>query len=462
MKVLCFAFFLLLTLSVQGQEQAENLTLEACINYAMQNSESIKNAQLDREIARTDVNVTKAQGLPQVNGSVNYQNGVRPFIVPPGSFGPPDGGSAGGTGGGANGGAADADPQALALGFDNSFDATVQATQLLFDGSYFIGLRAAKVYTELTTKDYELTRANVTEAVTKAYYGALISEERLSLLKKSKSRLDTLLYETRMLYENGFAESIDVDRLQVQANNTQVRLNQTERALETSYLLLKFQMGMSLDKEINLAGDLSEISLTPNLKKNIDFQYSDRMEYSKLNTNQRLAELDIKNNVWQHLPRLNASFTYGYTSGSFDFETVTNFGADYTLLGLSLTVPVFDGFLKHNRIQRNKIQLQQLENAKTQLSRNIDIEIVQARSSLETSIEDLEVQKKNVELANRVLETARIKYAEGVGANLEVVTAQTEYEEAETNYYSSLYDALIARVELDKALGRLAPEPETE
>jgi outer membrane protein len=462
MKVLCFAFFLLLTLSVQGQEQAENLTLEACINYAMQNSESIKNAQLDREIARTDVNVTKAQGLPQVNGSVNYQNGVRPFIVPPGSFGAPDGGSAGGTGGGANGGAADADPQALALGFDNSFDATVQATQLLFDGSYFIGLRAAKVYTELTTKDYELTRANVTEAVTKAYYGALISEERLSLLKKSKSRLDTLLYETRMLYENGFAESIDVDRLQVQANNTQVRLNQTERALETSYLLLKFQMGMSLDKEINLAGDLSEISLTPNLKENIDFQYSDRMEYSKLNTNQRLAELDIKNNVWQHLPRLNASFTYGYTSGSFDFETVTNFGADYTLLGLSLTVPVFDGFLKHNRIQRNKIQLQQLENAKTQLSRNIDIEIVQARSSLETSIEDLEVQKKNVELANRVLETARIKYAEGVGANLEVVTAQTEYEEAETNYYSSLYDALIARVELDKALGRLAPEPETE
>ena len=462
MKVLCFAFFLLLTLSVQGQEQAENLTLEACINYAMQNSESIKNAQLDREIARTDVNVTKAQGLPQVNGSVNYQNGVRPFIVPPGSFGAPDGGSAGGTGGGANGGAADADPQALALGFDNSFDATVQATQLLFDGSYFIGLRAAKVYTELTTKDYELTRANVTEAVTKAYYGALISEERLSLLKKSKSRLDTLLYETRMLYENGFAESIDVDRLQVQANNTQVRLNQTERALETSYLLLKFQMGMSLDKEINLAGDLSEISLTPNLKENIDFQYSDRMEYSKLNTNQRLAELDIKNNVRQHLPRLNASFTYGYTSGSFDLETVANFGADYTLLGLSLTVPVFDGFLKHNRIQRNKIQLQQLENAKTQLSRNIDIEIVQARSSLETSIEDLEVQKKNVELANRVLETARIKYAEGVGTNLEVVTAQTEYEEAETNYYSSLYDALIARVELDKALGRLAPEPETE
>ena len=260
------------------------------------------------------------------------------------------------------------------------------------------------------------------------------------------------------MYENGFAEKIDVGRVRVQFNNAKTELDQNDRLTEVSYLLLKFQMGMPIDEKIELGDRISEIEFDFEITDTKNFTYADRIEFTQLTINQNLTQLDLRNNRIQYLPELTANFNYGYNSGTRDFSEITNFQDqwfNYGSFGFNLNIPIFDGLRKHHTIQKSKLQLQQLENQVGFLKNQIDLEIVQARVNLQNSLETLEVQQENLELAQEVFDVTKIKYQEGVGSNLEVTEAQNALQSAETNYYNSLYSALIARVDLKKALGTL-------
>jgi len=458
--ILAFAHF---TANAQSQTGSvttaakEPMSLDDALEYAFVNSANIKNALLDIQIAKRDVGVTKSQGLPQVNADVTYTNN----LAVPTVFLPAE---AGGFIGGGNGGQqpASEDEVALRFGIQHQANASVTATQMIFDGSYFVGLKAARVFSELTQKDYLLTKSNIAEQVSKAYYTAMVNEERRQLVSSNLMRLDTLLYETTMLYENGFAEKIDVDRIKVQLNNVKTELSRINRLAEVSLLLLKYQMGMPIEEEIVLAESIQEIDLEEEPILEDDFSYQDRQDYAKLMVNQELVQLDIKNYQMQYLPKINLTANYGYNSGADEFGRLTNFDRWFNLgsAGVSLRLPVFDGLRKHHQIQKGKLQLQQIENSANLLRNTIDLEIVQSRVQLENSLENLAVQEENMALAQEVYDVTRIKYQEGVGSNLEVVDAETSLKQAETNYYNALYDALIAKVDLKKALGVLVNENE--
>ncbi len=167
--------------------------------------------------------------------------------------------------------------------------------------------------------------------------------------------------------------------------------------------------------------------------------------------------LDLKNNTVQYLPRLDANFTYQRNGAGQSFSSTWEGENWFTgaFVGLSLTVPIFDGLSKSYKIQQNRVQLRQIENQQAFLEDNIEVERFQSKTNLKNSLKALKVQEENMELAREVYEISRIKYAEGVGSNLEVVEADSALKEAETNYYSALYDALIAKVDLEKALGIL-------
>jgi outer membrane protein len=442
------------------QSQGEALSLQDALDYAFVNSANIKNALLDIQIAKRDVGITKSQGLPQVDAAISYTNN---FAVPT-VFLPAEAGgfvSGGGNGGGQ---APPSDEEvALRFGIQHQSNATVSASQMIFDGSYFVGLKAARVFSDLTRKDYQLTKSNIAEQVSKAYYTALVNKERKQLVSSNLRRLDTLLYETTMLYENGFAEKIDVDRIRVQLNNVTTEFNRINRLSEVSILLLKYQMGMPLEEEIVLAESIQDIDLEENALSDAGFEYMNRQDYAKLMVNQELVQLDIKNYQMQYLPKLTLTANYGYNSGADEFGRLTNFDRWFNLgsAGVNLSLPIFDGLLKHNQIQKNKLQLQQIESSATLLKNTIDLEIIQSRVQLENSLENLNVQQENLDLAQYVYDVTRIKYQEGVGSNLEVIEAETSLKQAETNYYNALYDALIAKVDLKKALGVLVKEYES-
>lgn len=432
-------------LAQSDQQQAVSFTLEECLAYAFENSDSIKNALLEQKIAQAKVGETRAAGLPQITGNASLS---RSYLVPvqliPAQFFDPN-----------------APEGAFApVQFSPTYtgNATAQLEQLIFDGSYFVGLRAATTYKELSSKASIKTKIDVAEAVTKAYYAALVAQERIGLAEENYRRLDTLLRETKIMHENGFAEKIEVSRVTVQFNNAKVERQKAERAIQLSFYLLKFQMNMPIEQLLYLEDKIEQVEVTFNEALLEEFHYKDRIEYSQLETNKALAELDLKNIQVQYLPKLNAFINIGATMGTntssdlFDFK---NSWFENGSFGASVSLPIFDGLNKSYRIQQKKLTLQQLNNSFNTLRNSIDLGIAQSRINLENNVETLASYKENMVLAKEVYEVSKIKYQEGVGSNIEVIDAEIAYQEAETNYYNALYDALVAKVELEKALGIL-------
>ncbi len=422
------------------------LTLEECLEYAYENNQTLQNAALEQSIAKADVGVTKAQGLPLVDAGISYNNNfaIQTQFLPAIFFADDP-----------NEVPANAPPVPVQFGVQHTGNAGISLSQMIFDGSYFVGLRAANTYANLMQKNFNQTKVNLTEQVTKAYYSVLVSQERKKLVSSNYNRLDTLLNETRLMYENGFAEKIDVDRIAVQFNNAKTEKAKVDRTAEVSKLLLKFQIGMPIEQDLSLADQISDIDMNLTMEEEQNFAYSDRISFSQNQINQDLVKLDLRNNRIQYLPKLTANASIGYNTG------VNNFSDkwfQYGAFGASLNIPIFDGLRKHKLIQKSKLQLQQLENQSQQLKNNIDLEIVQAKVNLQNSVESLEAQRQNLDLAQEVFRVAKIKYQEGVGSNLEVITAQADLQMAETNYFSALYDALIAKVDLKKAYGDLIAE----
>jgi outer membrane protein TolC len=439
--------------SVDTLDTRQPMDLEACLAYAFANNTVIENSKLDQRIARTDVGVTKSQGLPQLSAAASYDNNyiIQTQFLPAEFFAEdpttvPE----------------NAPAVPVDFGVPHTGRATASLTQMIFDGSYFIGLKAARVYSELAAKNVEQSKVVTAEQVTKAYYTTLINQDRQQLLSSNFQRLDTLLRETELMFESGFAEKIDVGRVKVQYNNAKTELEQNKRLTEVSYLLLKFQMGMPLEQDIALADKISDVEFSYEFADEANFKYNDRAEFAQIQINRDLTQLDLRNNRIQYLPKLTANANFGYNSGVSEFNEIVDFDRnwfEFGSFGFNLNIPIFDGLRKHHTIQKSKLQLQQLENQADFLKNQIDLEIVQARVNLQNNLETLEVQQENLELAQEVFDVTKIKYQEGVGSNLEVTEAQNALQSAETNYYNALYSALIARVDLKRALGTLVDTP---
>ncbi|WP_162416187.1 TolC family protein [Cyclobacterium roseum] len=445
------------------QAQQVTMTLSESITYALENNIDVKNAQLETLISRATIGEQRSQGLPQINSTLELTKNVQPpLIILPAEAGSVIGGG-GGDGGGNGGGAPPPDDTPsditvipFAVNFQSSLTTTVE--QMIFNGSYFVGLKAAKTLKELTDYDKEKAELDVTEAVKKAYFTVLVNEERSRLVAANMERLDQLLEETTALFEEGFVEKLDVSRIRVQLNNLQTDYDKATTATEVSKYLLKIQMGMPLELELVLEESLQEYSNDDNgFYSTLEAEMLNRVEISQLEKNIELATLDLKNNQVQYIPNFSAFGTYQRVTGAQDFGNV--FQADRwfstSFVGLRLTIPIFDGLRKSYVIQSNRLQIKQLENAKFNTIQNIKLEEYQAKATLKNSLKALEVQKENRVLAKEVFDMTNIKYQEGVGSNLEVVEADAALKEAETNYYAALYDALIAKVDLEKALGIL-------
>jgi outer membrane protein TolC len=355
----------------------------------------------------------------------------------------------------------------------SSGDAGLRIDQLLFNGSYLVGLKASKTYKDLAYKTTEQTEIEAIENVTKAYYSVLVSNERIELFESNIARVDSLLRTTRAMFDNGFAEMIDVDRIQVSLNNLKSERLKFLNLQNLSLGLLKFQMNYPMDKPITIEGDLSELTVNENLfnEYNEGWNHENRIEYQILETQKHLQELDIKNRYAESYPVLKAFANLGYSTQSPDvgglFKTNTNLedngiiGPDkwygYSALGVSLNVPIFSGLQRSNRIQQAKLSLLKIQNSYSSLKQSIDLSIQQNTITYKNSLETLNSQQENMELAAKIASVTKIKYEQGVGTNLEVTEAESSLRESQVNYYDALYDAIVAKIDLDKAYAKIDP-----
>nr|WP_305067250.1 TolC family protein [Mangrovivirga halotolerans] len=421
--------------------------MQDCINYALENNQALIKSNLDREISKAQVSEVVAQGLPQINANADltYNINLRQVVVEGDNpFIPPNGGTEG--------------PVTFALGTKYSGNAGIELTQLIFNGSYFVGVQATKTLKELSDKSYIKTQVDVKENVIKAYYTVMVSSERLDLVKANLARVDSVLNETQILYNEGFVEKMEVNRLKINHNNLKTTYENNKRSLEIALELLKFQMGMPLDQNLVIEETIRDMQFET-LQANIqEFEYSDRIEYSILDTRVKLTTYNMKNTKAQYLPVINAFANYGFVGGRNDFGDLMNFSDswfDYSNVGVRLTIPIFDGLRKSSIIQQRKLDLEKLDEDRMMLRNNIDLNIKKARIDVENAVNTLNTQEENMQLAKDVYNAAQLKYTEGIGSSLELTEANSEYLTEQNNYYIALFEALMARVELERALGLL-------
>jgi outer membrane protein len=460
-----------------AQQSGQTFTLDQAIQYAVENSINVRNSQVDEKIANALMKETRGIGLPQVDGTVqilhnqklprffaNYQTaqafgGVdedgNPLLDVPG--------------------VAPTDVVAMQQFFQlpSSGSAGLTISQLLFNNSYFIGLKASKAYRELAIKNTQLTREQIVQSISKAYYACLINKDRMRLFDDNIARVDTFLTNSKALFTNGFIEQIDVDRTQVTYNNLKLEREKFASIQELSILLLKFQMNYPMDQPLDIVGEISELQVDENVLSSYTayWDYSHRLDYQIVEANKKLLGYDVKNKFSASIPSLVAFANLGYSTQSPDisgiFKTNTPISDNGMIgpdkwyssssFGLTLNVPLFSGLQRSYRLQQAKLELEKAENSSMMLKSSIDLEVNQAAIMYQNAVRSLKGQAENRGLAENIARVTKIKFEQGVGDNLEVIEAEGALREAQLNYYTALYDALLAKVDLDKAYGKLAP-----
>jgi len=427
---------LLISTSLSAQE---NFTLEESINYALEHNSEIKNGHLEITDADAQIKENAAIGLPKLTAGLNYTN----FIEIPSSVAV----------------ANTLDPTApddvlikLQFGTNHSIAASAEMDWLAIDPSYFIALRAARKYREYTGENFLAIQQKVRNDVVQAYLPALIISVNLETLDKNIKNLKELLRETRETYKAGFAEQLDVDRLDLSLANLNVERENLDRQTATALNYLKFIMGYPINQPINISDDINtllEEATQEELNGKIDF--ANRPEYQTAQKGIELNQINVTRLKAMYYPSLRIFSTYQHSWQGNQLNNTLNFPAFF--VGGGVSIPIFDGFLKKYQIQRAQIDLEQAQIQKTELERAISLEVQNARIEYNNAKNRVLTQKRTLDLAEKIYNTTLIKFTEGIGTSLEITTAEYELYEAQRNHTQAMYDLLISKANLNKALG---------
>ncbi|MEM0996557.1 MAG: TolC family protein [Bacteroidota bacterium] len=450
------------SLQAQGDEASGSAySLEQCIAYAMRNQKNIQNATFDKYIAQKRVKELIGIGLPQVTGSAQYQAYIQlpvslidigNFQLDPTSAIPQE--------------VLDTLPDAVRyqsaqFGVNHNLTLGAQITQLLFDGTFFVGIRAAREFTNLQEINIRRTEVETAVAVTNAYYTALLNEERARLLTSNLERITKLVANTDALYKEGFAEKVDVDRLTITRNNLQRETKKTTALVALGYDLLKFQMGMPIEEELRLSERIVDLANVPQLEDlTMEGNFAQgRIEYQQLQQGIVLQEMDRKRNAAATWGSLVAFGNYNYQTFRPRFFSldVEDKWFSNSFVGLSYNVTFFDGLQKRSRIQKIDLEISKLRNQADVFEQSVLLELRNASTQVVNAWTDVEAAEKNQELAEEVYRISTTKYREGIGSNLEVIDAENSLTQSQINYLTALYNYVLATVELKRVKGEISP-----
>ncbi|MEJ2637828.1 MAG: TolC family protein, partial [Calditrichia bacterium] len=341
---LLFPAVLLIFYQAQAEETGQlSFDLNAARQYARQHSYDVQNSELAISAARKQIKEIAAGGFPQISGSAEYQDflDIPTQLIPGEIFG----GAPGST---------------IPVKFGKPHNATwgVSASQLIFSGSYFVGLQASKIYLNLTKQNMERSQLDVAETVTRTYYIVLVAEENLRILEENLKNLQQLHYEVQESFKEGFVEETDVKQLQISVTQLQNTVNTIRQQIEVTYKLLKFQMGIDLSREIrltdNLESILSQVDVPSLLSRQFNLQ--DNIGYRLASTQLSLARANLKNEKMQFLPVIAgfANYQQNAQRDKFDLFDFDKKWYPTTVIGLSINVPLFSSGARLFRVQQAK------------------------------------------------------------------------------------------------------------
>ncbi len=445
MKKLSFLIAVFAITALAKAQDANKIThafsLDQCVEYAQKNNVQVKNALLAIDVQAQTNREIAGTALPTINTNVSGTDYLKiPTSLLPGQIF----GGAPGT----------FIPVQFGTKFNANYGASIQ--QLLFDGQVFIALQARATSMDLQRKNAALTQEVIKANIYKIYYQLSASKTQLNILDANINRVKALAHDAEIMYKNGFAEKLDVDKISVQLNNLETEKLKANNSVAIGYMGLKMLMGMPVKDSLSLTDVINEGSLTNDILTESDFQYNVRKDFQYLSTVKKMNEFNVKRYQLSNLPTVSMSGSYSKNAqrSKFDFFQGGNWFST-SLVSLNINLPIFNGFATDARIKRTKIELKQTENQIESLKNSIDNEINQAKLNYMSSVATVQFQKKNMELAEKVYQQTKKKFEAGTGSNTEISAAQTDLVSAQNNFMNALYAALIAKVDLLKATGKL-------
>ena len=443
MKPYLIPLFALICTGLFGQQDVPPVfTLQDAVNYAYDNANSIRNARVDILDAEQNIREQLSTGLPQISAALDYTRYLKVPVLPlPEAFA-----------------ALNPDPNApapdgIAFQRKNNFVGGLNVSGMLFDGSFFVGLRAARASRDYFNLQLEEAQRQVRNQVTQSYFPVLLTTTNLEIVERNIQNLEKLLGETRAQYEAGFVEQLDVDRLILSLNNLRATRNDLAQQQENALRALKFNLNYPEDRDLRVSEDLEQLEIDVEAAAlTSDIPYQQRSEVRLLDQTLSLQDLNIDLQRAAYLPRLSAvaSAQYQYQGDNFS----DGFWAPTALVGLSASIPIYDFGGRASRLERARLDKEKVVNQRDDLIRGISLEVRNARGTFNAARSRLETTRENQELAQRIYDTTQIKYREGVGSSIEVVQAEQQLYEAQANYLNALYDTLVAKEDLYIALGR--------
>ena len=461
MKIKIILVLMLAGVSNVNAQKTNEFTVQQAVDYALKNAVQVRNALIDLKIQQQTNREITASAFPQISGTVstNYFPNVAvqsfPNFIAAGTYGVLE--KEGVKDGNGNAILSPNDFGLIQAQFGTKYTANagLDISQLLFDGQVFVGLQARKAALQFYAKQAEVTQQMIKINVEKIYYQLVVGRQQLTSVNANISRFTKLLNDTKEIYKQGFAEKLDVDKVSVQLNNLLTEKIKTQNQLDAGNAGLKFLMSMPQKEILLLTDSLSEDKLKENILDK-DYNYADRKEYQLLQLGKKLNEYNVKRYKLSYLPTLAAFGNYYKNAQRNKFNFFNN-GTWFTssLAGVKLSVPIFDGFAKAARVSKAKLELEKTNNNLEQFKSSIDNDVEQATLKITSSILTMDAQKQNMQLAEKVYNTTKIKYDQGLGSNQEIYTSQSELKVAQNNYYSALYDAIIAKIDYLAAIGKL-------
>ncbi|HUR12432.1 MAG TPA: TolC family protein [Flavitalea sp.] len=449
-------------IQVSIAQEVHTFSVQQSVEFAMKNSAQVKNALIGIQIQQQTNREITAAAFPQLNGNItiNYFPKVPvqsfPNFISAATYGVlQDEGVKDGNG---NPIISPGDFGFIQAQFGTKYTGTagLELSQLLFDGQVFIGLKARSAAMNFSRKAAEVTQEQIKANVHKIYYQLVVGRKQMGTFDANIARLEKLLHDTKEIYKNGFAEKLDVSKVDVSLNNLITERSRINNQLSSGLLGLKLLLGMPAKDSLVLTDSLTDADLKEDILEGV-YTYADRKEFQQLELAKKLGQLNVKRYQLTYIPTVAAFGSYSKNAqrDKFNFFNFKEKWFTTALIGLKVSVPIFDGFARDARIKRAKLELMQTENNLQNLQLLIDNEVQTARNNMRSAILSMDLQKRNMVLAEEVYEQTKKKYEQGLGSNIEITNAQTELRIAQTNYYSALYDAIIARIDYRKAAGIL-------
>jgi outer membrane protein TolC len=416
-------------------------SVKECVDYAHKNNVQVKNALLNVRIQQEVNRDVTASALPTLSGTISSNDYLKiPTSLLPGEiFGQPAGTYI-----------------PVQFGTKYNTNAGFQLQQLLFDGQVFVGLQARATSIAYSNKNVEVTEEMIKANIYKIYYQLVASKTQISIFDANLDRLNKLQSDTKVMYQNGFVEKLDIDKISVQISNLETEKLKALNSIDIGYQALKTLIGMPTKDSLVLTEELTEDKIKNDFVIDTAFNYTDRKDFQYLDLVKQLNELNIKRYKMSYLPTLSLSGSYTKNAQRNQFNFFGK-GDWFTtsFVGLNLSVPIFSGFSKNSHVTKSRLELNQTENQIDNLKLTIDNEIETAKLNFNAATITLAYQKKNMALAENVFNQTKKKFELGTGSNTEITAAQTDLRTAQANYINALYAAIIAKVDYFKATGKL-------